>query len=71
AAGDKLTAVLLQTLEAAGADHHELISIYYGNGLSAAEVEATVAQVRQRFPAQQVDVIAGGQPHYYFIVGIE
>ena len=27
--------------------------------------------VRQAYPDQQVDLIFGGQPHYYYVVGIE
>ncbi len=70
-AGDDLADVLLQTLEVAGAANRELISIYYGNGLSAEDAEAVAARIRERFTAQQVDLVPGDQPHYFFVVGIE
>jgi hypothetical protein len=63
--------VLSTLLEQAGAAAHELITLYYGNGVGEADAAAAGDAVRQAYPDQQVDLIYGGQPHYYYVVGIE
>jgi hypothetical protein len=45
--------------------------LYYGNGTTAQEAEAMAEKVRATYPNQQVDVYNGGQPHYWYVVGIE
>ncbi|MDW8292989.1 MAG: DAK2 domain-containing protein [Anaerolineae bacterium] len=70
-AGDDIVEVTLAALHSAGAAHAELITLYHGNGLEAAAVEAIAERVRAAFPRAQVDLVAGDQPHYYFIIGVE
>ncbi|MDW8396495.1 MAG: DAK2 domain-containing protein [Anaerolineae bacterium] len=70
-AGETPEAVLLSLLAEADADTRELITLYYGNGLSQVEAERIAARVREIYPELQVDLVAGGQPHYFFVVGIE
>jgi DAK2 domain fusion protein YloV len=70
-AGDAVTDSLRALLDRAGAADHELITLYYGNGVSTDDAVATGEEIRRAFPAQQVDVIHGGQPHYFYLVGIE
>jgi DAK2 domain fusion protein YloV len=70
-AGAEVQSALGVLLERAGAVEHELITLYYGNGVGRGDAEAAGESIRQAYPNQQVDVIQGGQPHYFFIVGIE
>jgi hypothetical protein len=70
-AGEGIGDTLMALLEKADAASHELITLYYGNGTTAAEAEAMAEQVRAVYPNQQVDVYEGGQPHYWYVVGIE
>lgn len=70
-AGADIHDTLLALLERARVGERELITLYYGNGLTADDAEAAAQLVRDAYPAQQVDVYAGEQPHYYFLVGIE
>ena len=69
--GESPLETLLATLEKAGAASHELITLYYGNNVTQAEAESVTARVRAAYPDQQVDLYMGGQPHYYYIAGIE
>lgn len=71
AAGDDLAEVTLAALQQAEAADAELLTLYYGNGLEAASAEPITARVREAFPKAQVDVVFGGQPHYYLIIGVE
>jgi dihydroxyacetone kinase-like predicted kinase len=44
--------------------------LYYGNGVQREEAESLAKAIRQHFPAQ-VEVVEGGQPHYYYILSTE
>ncbi|MCS7056854.1 MAG: DAK2 domain-containing protein [Thermoflexales bacterium] len=70
-ADDGIASTLLALLEKAGAAGRELITLFYGNGLTEAEAAPIAEVVRQAYPSHQVELIAGDQPHYYFIVSIE
>ena len=70
-AGEGVTDTLLALLDKAGAGEHELITLYYGNGQSESNANTVAEQVRAAYPSLQIDLIPGGQPHYFFIAGIE
>jgi DAK2 domain fusion protein YloV len=71
ASGDDLETVLLQVLENAGAPHAELISLYYGAGLTAIQANKIGDRVRETWPRVEVEIMRGGQPHYQFIASLE
>jgi DAK2 domain fusion protein YloV len=50
---------------------NEVVSLYYGAELTPAEGEALAAAVREAFSGLEVELYAGGQPHYHFIISIE
>ena len=54
-----------------GSEDHELLTVLEGEGSSAAVTQHLVAQVHERFPAINVDVHAGGQPLYPYLLGFE
>ena len=70
-AADTIADALRSLLRRADADKYELITLFYGNGLSQADAQAIAEVVQQDYPAQQVELIAGDQPHYYFVISIE
>ncbi len=70
-AGDDLESVLLQVLKALQAQDYELITIYYGEDLTARQANALADRARKEFPQQEVEVVEGGQPHYRLIVSVE
>jgi len=70
-AEDTIAGALLALLRRAGADRYELITLFYGNGLPQTDAAAIADAARQCYPAQQIELIAGDQPHYYFIISIE
>ncbi len=70
-AGSGVLDTTLALLAKADAGAHELITLYYGNGLGEAEAESMAAQIREAYPEQQVDLIRGDQPHYFFVIGVE
>ena len=61
----------LVALEKAGAANHELITLFYGMDLSATEANRLVDKIRTAYPAQEIELQDGGQPHYQLIISVE
>jgi len=61
----------LGALKHANANDHELITLFYGEGLPTAETNRIVDVIRAAYPAQEIELQDGGQPHYQFIISIE
>ncbi len=55
----------------AKADEHELITLFYGEDLSATDANRIADKVREAYPGQELEVQDGGQPHYQFIISVE
>lgn len=49
----------------------ELISIYYGEGVSEEEAEALGGRLEETYPDCDIEVHFGGQPIYYYVVSVE
>lgn len=49
----------------------ELLTLVRGEDADDALVEGLVARARRRFPAVDVQVVAGGQSRYLLLVGLE
>lgn len=71
AAADDVVGALLQGLDKVGIDAVEVITLYYGNGVEAPQAEQVVAELRNRYPDKQIELVYGGQPHYFYIVSLE
>lgn len=53
------------------ADESELISIYYGADIEEAEAEELAAAIKEEYPDCDVELNAGGQPIYYYVISVE
>ncbi len=71
AVGPSDAAVAGQLLEAMGTADHDLVTLYYGADVTADAAAAFRAGVQQRYPDQEVEVVAGGQPFYAYIIAVE
>jgi len=69
--GNEIKAVIAGVLAGMELDGREIISVYYGADVSPADAEATVAQIEELYPDMEVELLPGGQAHYYFILGAE
>jgi len=58
-------------LEKAKAGEHELITLFFGEDLTATEANLISDKVRKAYPEQEIEVQDGGQPHYQFIISVE
>jgi DAK2 domain fusion protein YloV len=61
----------LGALKIAGTAERELITLFYGEDISAAEANRIGDVIRSAYPAQEVELQDGGQPHYQFIISVE
>jgi uncharacterized protein len=52
-------------------DARERITLFYGSNISRQEVNRIVDKIRSSFPAHELELHEGGQPHYHFIMSIE
>ncbi len=48
-----------------------LITLYYGADATNEQAQATADHLRERYAGHEVEVAAGGQPHYLYIVSLE
>lgn len=68
---DSLEHACLELLEKANAADYELITLFYGEDLKNLEANRIADLAREKYPAQEIEVQEGGQPHYQFIISIE
>ncbi len=71
ASGDELTPLLLQVLHQAGAQNNEIVTLYYGSEVTPSVAQETYSYVQHEFPDQVIEIHAGGQPLYPYIISIE
>ncbi len=69
--GDDKNATTVDALAKMAGDTTELISIYYGADATEEEAEALRSAVAEKFPNVDIELQAGGQPVYYYIVSAE
>ncbi len=70
-AGATLTDVVLDLLEKMGAEDLEIITLYYGEGVTAEDARGLADLIAHRYPDQEIEVVEGGQPHYPYIISGE
>jgi len=70
-AGDQREIVIDELLDRMGLDQREIITIYYGNAISAADADALSKHIQERYSDLEVEVQAGGQPLYEYIISAE
>jgi len=71
AADGDMAQVVLKLLSLMSVEEGGLITIYYGADADRSEAGQIAASVQEKYPAQEVELVAGGQPHYSYIVSVE
>ncbi len=66
-----LQTATLGLLEAMGADSLEILTLFYGADIQPDQAEEVSAAIQEKFSDLEVEVHAGGQPHYQFILSLE
>lgn len=71
AKGDDIHTTTLDLIKAMKNDEQEMITLYYGEGVSEDDANELAEKVEEEFPDCDVDVHYGGQPVYYYMVSLE
>lgn len=69
--GNQLLMVTQATLEKMEWQEHDLVTIFYGQEVADTEAERLREWLEQENPQVEVEIHPGGQPLYYFIIGVE
>ncbi|MGN1060960.1 MAG: DAK2 domain-containing protein, partial [Candidatus Coproplasma sp.] len=71
AKGSDIETVTLSLIKSMKNSEHEMITLYYGEGVEEEEAQTLADKVGEAFPDCDVDFHFGGQPVYYYIVSLE
>jgi len=69
--GATLTGVLGRMLTAMDMNERELVSLYYGADVNQQDAQQVADQIEELYPDVEVEVLPGGQAHYFYILGAE
>ena len=69
--GSDIAQVAEELLAAMVTDETELISIYYGEETKQEDAEALMAKAQETYDMCDVEVHAGGQPLYYYLISVQ
>jgi hypothetical protein len=70
-AGDDITQVVQGLLGEVNLQDSEVLTLYYGEDVPAQEAERLADVLRGSLPDLDIEAVRGGQPHYFYILGIE
>lgn len=71
AAADTITEGVMALLQAADLTDYELITLYYGADVNDTEAQTLAGALRTEYPDLRVEVVAGHQPLYPYLIGLE
>jgi hypothetical protein len=70
-AGSNMSKVVHKLLDKMVGEQSGLVTIYYGADTEQAEAEHLGESVKEKYPSQEIEVVAGRQPHYNYIISVE
>lgn len=71
AAGENIAAVVQTLLAGVNLADAEVVTLYRGADVSAVDAGRLANELREAFPDLEFELVDGGQPHYFYILGIE
>lgn len=71
AVGKEIAATTLELLGGMIDEDSELVSIFYGDGVTEEDAQDIADQLGEKYPDVEVEVQFGGQPVYYYILSVE
>ena len=71
AKGTSPNQVALDALQIMDVQDLEIVTLYYGESVTADEAQQLADEIADRYPEQEVEVVDGGQPHYHYILSAE
>jgi len=71
AANDTIEETFFTLLDQMKAGDLEIVTLYFGHGITVAEAETIGAAIHEKYSNLEVEIVEGGQPHYYYIISAE
>jgi dihydroxyacetone kinase-like predicted kinase len=69
--GQDYPSVVKAAIDGLQPDQYELVTVYRGGHVSEDDAEQVSALIRESYPGLEVELQAGGQDHYPFILSVE
>jgi len=69
--GTDIVEVIKELVKEMSDEDSELLSVYYGEDVSNEDAEALVATLEEEYPDYEIELHAGNQPVYYYILSVE
>ena len=69
--GQDLKATTLEMVDAMVDEDSAIVSIYYGTDATEEAAEEIGAVIEEKYPDVEVEINAGGQPIYYYVISVE
>ena len=66
-----ITTVTVDTIGKLVDEDSELVTLYYGAEVKEEEASKVADAIEDKYPDLEVTFYSGGQPHYYYLIGIE
>jgi DAK2 domain fusion protein YloV len=70
-AGNSVEQVAHDLLSQMDATNRQLVTLYYGDGVSAEQAYGLAEWLRHAYPGLEFEVVEGGQAHYFYILSVE
>ena len=71
AVGEDITDTTVEMIKEMQDEDSEIVSIYFGENVTKEDADALSEKIAEELPDLEVEVYAGGQPVYYYIVSVE
>jgi DAK2 domain fusion protein YloV len=70
-AGSDMRDVVRRALGRMGVEKHEIVTVYYGEGVERGAAEQLAQRIKSWYPNLEIEVMNGGQPYYAYILSAE
>jgi fatty acid kinase len=70
-ASQDMDQVVHDTLQRMHIDSYEIVTLYYGQDITAERAKEMAQQIQSRYAQLEIEVVDGGQPYYAYILSVE
>jgi DAK2 domain fusion protein YloV len=70
-AGQNMDQVISDTLQRMELENYEVVTLYYGENVTAVQAQEIVHRIKQQYSHLEVEVVDGGQAYYPYIISAE
>jgi DAK2 domain fusion protein YloV len=70
-AGKDIAQLIHDLIDRLDSDTYELVTLYYGADVRPQDAEVLVETLSSTYDAFSFEIIAGGQPHYFYLLSVE